>query len=66
MYLKQQELSSKSRALFDEGKQYLMDKSYKEAIKAFSLSLKCHPNNKDAKYYRAICFLDSDNTRKCI
>ncbi len=23
-------------------------------------------NNKDAKYYRAICYLDSDNPKKCI
>lgn len=60
MYLKQQELANKSRTLFEEGKKYLLDKNYKEALKTFNNSLKHSPNNKDAKFYRAICYLDSD------
>jgi len=60
MYLKQKELANKSRTLFEEGKKYLLDKNYKEALKTFNNSLKHSPNNKDAKYYRAICYLDSD------
>ena len=43
-----------------------MEKDYKEAIKSFTSSLKLYPGNKDSKYYRAICYLDSDNNKKCI
>lgn len=66
MYLRQQELASKSRALFEEGKRHLLEKNYKEAVRAFSFAIKCNPTNKDAKYYRAICFLDSDNPKRCV
>lgn len=52
--------------MFDEGKKHLLDKNYKDAIKLFTLSLKYYPGNKDSKYYRAICFLDNENTVKCI
>jgi len=43
-----------------------LEKNYKEALKEFTLSLKAVPNNKDSKYYRAICHLDSDNPKRCI
>jgi tetratricopeptide (TPR) repeat protein len=66
MYLKQQELTESSKTHFEEGKKLLLEKNYKEALKCFNLSLKYAPNNKDSKYYRAICHLDSDNTKKCI
>ena len=66
MYLKQQELANKSQSLFEEGKRFLLEKNYKEALKAFNMSLKCSPQNKDSKYYRAICHLDSDTPAKCI
>ena len=52
--------------MFDEGKSYLLSKDYKEAIKAFTLSLKTFPSNHDSKYYRAICHLDFENAKKCI
>lgn len=41
-------------------------KNYKDAIKCFTASLKFNNAYKDAKYYRAICYLDIDNTKKCI
>jgi tetratricopeptide (TPR) repeat protein len=66
MYLKQQELIAKSHSAFEEGKRNLLDKNYKEAIKSFSLSLKYCNANKDSKYYRAICYLDNENSKKCI
>lgn len=56
----------KSESSFYEGKQFLMQKNYKEAIKSFSLSLKYNNSFKDAKYYRAICYLDTDQAKKCI
>lgn len=43
-----------------------MQKDYKEAIKCFNGSLKLNPVNKDSKYYRAICYLDIENPKKCI
>lgn len=66
MYLKQQEMAQNSKIHFEEGKKLLLEKNFKEALKAFNLSIKYGPNNKDAKYYRAICYLDSDNPKKCI
>ncbi|CDW75599.1 tpr domain containing protein [Stylonychia lemnae] len=66
MFLKQQELINSSQKQFEEGKQKLMEKDYKEAIKQFTGSLKLYPGNKDSKYYRAICYLDTDNPKKCI
>jgi tetratricopeptide (TPR) repeat protein len=57
---------SKSRTLFEEGKRFLLAKDYKEAIKAFTQSIKINQGNRDSKYYRAICFLDSENPKKCI
>ena len=66
MYLKQQEMAQKSRSLFEEGKKFLLEKNYKEAIKAFNLSIKSNPLNNDSKYYRAICYLDNENPKKCI
>jgi tetratricopeptide (TPR) repeat protein len=44
----------------------MLAKDYTEAIKSFSMSLKCNPTHKDARYYRAISSLDSGNTNKCI
>jgi len=53
--------------VFQEGKKFLLeDKNFKDAIKSFNLALKYNAVNKDAKYYRAICYLDSDNPKKCI
>lgn len=36
-----------------------MAREYKEALKAFSQALKLNPANRDAKYYRAIGYLDN-------
>jgi hypothetical protein len=60
MFLKQQELATNSRSMFEVGKKYLLEKNYKEAIQAFGLSLKSASGNKDSKFYRAICYLDSE------
>lgn len=59
MFHKQQELINSSQALFEEGKQRLMARDYKEALRAFSQALKLNPVNRDAKYYRAIGYLDN-------
>ena len=66
MFLKKQELMQKSNSLFEEGKEHMHTKKYKDAIKCFTASLKFNNAYKDAKYYRAICYLDLDNTKKCI
>ena len=51
---------------YEEGKKNLISKDYKEAIKCFTNSLRVYPANKDSKFFRAICFLDNDNPKKCI
>lgn len=43
-----------------------MDKNYKDAIRCFTQAIKTQPSSLDAKYYRAICHLDLENTSKCI
>ena len=59
-------MASKSRVLFEEGKTFLLEKNYKDAIRCFTLSIKTFPANLDSRYYRAICQLDLENTKKCI
>lgn len=66
MFLKQQELLKSSQVLFDQGKQHLFSKDYKEALKAFTNALKLNPGFKEAKYFRAITYLDAENNKKCI
>lgn len=66
MFLKQQELLASSRALLDQGKQCLINKDYKEAVKTLGAALKLNPGFKEAKYFRAIAYLDSENNKKCV
>jgi tetratricopeptide (TPR) repeat protein len=61
-----QEAMIKSSELLEEGKQYLLEKKYKEAIKSFTQSMKFNKNNLDAKFYRGISFLDSNSTKRAI
>lgn len=56
----------KSEEAFEEGKKFLTTKNYKEAIRCFTQSIKLNAYNKEARYYRAICHLDSETPKKCI
>lgn len=47
-----------SEEYFEQGKVFLSDKQYKQAIKAYSKSLQLNKNNYDALFYRGVTFLD--------
>ncbi len=64
-FLKKQEQALQADSHFKDGKELLLVKGYKDAIKAFSHALKSHPGHQDAKFYRAISYLDSGNPQKC-
>jgi tetratricopeptide (TPR) repeat protein len=47
-----------SEEYFEQGKVFLSDKKYKEAIKAFSKCLQLNKENYDALFYRGVTYLD--------
>lgn len=47
-----------SEEYFEQGKVFLGDKKYKEAIKAFSKSLTLNKSNFDGLFYRGVTYLD--------
>lgn len=55
-----------SEEYFEQGKVFLGDKKYKEAIKAFSKSLQNNKANFDALFYRGVTHLDSNQPLKAI
>lgn len=55
-----------SEEYFEQGKVFLTDKKYKEAIKGFSKSLTLNKSNYDALFYRGVSFLDSGQPSKAI
>ena len=48
-----------SEEYFEQGKVFLSDKKYKEAIKAFGKSLAFNKTNYDAIFYKGVSALDS-------
>ena len=66
IFLKKQEMMLNSDHLFKEAKAAMLKKEYKEAIKKFTQSLKLNQQNRDAKFYRAISYLDIEQTRRAI
>ena len=57
---------ARSNAALAEGKDFLLQKNYQEAIRCFTAALKTHRANNEAKFYRGICYLDSGSTKKAI
>ena len=60
------ESAARSNSALAEGKDFLLQKEYSEAIRCFTNALKANRNNLEAKFYRGICFLDNGSTRKAI
>ena len=60
------ESAARSNSALAEGKDFLLQKEYSEAISCFTSALKANRGNLEAKFYRGICFLDSGSTRKAI
>lgn len=55
-----------SEEAFEQGKVFLSDKKYKEAIKAFTRSLTFNKFNFDSLFYRGVANLDSNSPQKSI
>ena len=51
---------------FENGKVFLAEQKYNEAIRMFSKSLSMNKNNYDALFYRAVSNLDSGQAAKAI
>ena len=47
-----------SEEYFEQGKVFLADKKYKEAVKAYTKSLQLNKTNYDALFYRGVTSLD--------
>lgn len=55
-----------SEEFFEQGKLFLSDKKYKEAVKAFSKCLQLNTSNFDALFYRGVTFLDQGTPEKAV
>jgi tetratricopeptide (TPR) repeat protein len=55
-----------SEEYFEQGRVFLQDKKYKEAIKAFSKSYGLNPKNFDALFYKGVSALDNGQADKAI
>ena len=55
-----------SEEYFEQGKVYLNDKKYKEAIRAFLKSLNLNKMNYDALFYKGVSELDNGQPEKAI
>lgn len=60
------ESTKKSNEFLEKGKEYLTEKNYNEAIKAFTNALKINNMNYEAMFYRAITYLDTGNPLQTI
>lgn len=49
-----------SEKMTEKGKTLLLEKNYSCALSTLNEALKLHPSNEEAKFYKAITYLDSD------